>query len=551
MEYTEFIKENLSNNIKGARSTTSKVHIAPDISEKVLTNAVKSTKELIEKEYYLGIIDTSLMGSGKEGIYLSGEKIVIKELMEQPHEIYFKDIEGITTQNRVKKEKNYDYNIIKLKNGSSYSISEMLSNYINANLFEEFIDQIIELNEENDFIETNQIIPLEDLDEEIKIIYVKILCNYAYSNDNIIDSSEYADIVSFIARINMDSEHRVELRSYMSDVNMVEDTFELVEQLSERCGNIDFGIIKMSLLKDLIALYAIEHGEEELIQDKFILTMADELDINSNELHVFLDTHKYNQSILEKRLNDSDIKKTIKDISSKAASVGVPMAALYLSGTAGVSAIGMTSGLATLGMGGLLGFSSMFTGVGVLALLGITSYQGMKKLTGLNDEKNNKHRELMLQEIIKNNQKSLQYLIEDVNTISSKLINEIKSGEQNSKKIEKLGNILRSISKGSEEVANRVDHYESENVLTKAPQIIKKDKLYELSSNEDQMIYRDKIMQCYSEEDGVLKLKYNISRNDADELLGSLSQLGYFNLTDNASATVKSTAKNLFSNIRR
>ncbi|ARB39684.1 hypothetical protein B5728_01685 [Mammaliicoccus sciuri] len=76
----------------------------------------------------------------------------------------------------------------------------------------------------------------------------------------------------------------------------------------------------------------------------------------------------------------------------------------------------------------------MFTGVGVLALLGITSYQGMKKLTGLNDEKNNKHRELMLQEIIKNNQKSLQYLIEDVNTISSKLINEIKSGEQNSKK---------------------------------------------------------------------------------------------------------------------
>jgi len=551
MEYTEFIKENLSNNIKGARSTTSKVHIAPDISEKVLTNAVKSTKELIEKEYYLGIIDTSLTGSGKEGIYLSGEKIVIKELMEQPHEIYFKDIEGITTQNRVKKEKNYDYNVIKLKNGSSYSISEMLSNYINANLFEEFIDQIIELNEENDFIETNQIIPLEDLDEEIKTIYVKILCNYAYSNDNIIDSSEYADIVSFIARINMDSEHRVELRSYMSDVNMVEDTFELVEQLSERCGNIDFGIIKMSLLKDLIALYAIEHGEEELIHDKFILTMADELDINSNELHVFLDTHKYNQSILEKRLNDSDIKKTIKDISSKAASVGVPMAALYLSGTAGVSAIGMTSGLATLGMGGLLGFSSMFTGVGVLALLGITSYQGMKKLTGLNDEKNNKHRELMLQEIIKNNQKSLQYLIEDVNTISSKLINEIKSGEQNSKKIEKLGNILRSISKGSEEVANRVDHYESENVLTKAPQIIKKDKLYELSSNEDQMIYRDKIMQCYSEEDGVLKLKYNISRNDADELLGSLSQLGYFNLTDNASATVKSTAKNLFSNIRR
>lgn len=551
MEYTDFIKENLINNIKGARNSSSKVHISPDIPEKVLINAVKGTKGLIEKEYYIGIIDTSLTGSGKEGIYVSGEKIVIKELMEQPYEFYFKDVEEITTQNRVKKEKNLEYNIIKFKNGTYYSISEMLSSYINADLFEEFINQIIELNEENDFVETKQIIPLEDLDEEIKKIYVKILCNYAYSNDNIIDSREYADIVSFIVKMNMDSEHRVELRSYMSDVNMIEDTFELIEQLSERCVIVDFEIVKLSLLKDLVALYAIEHEESELIQDKFMLTVAEEFDINSKELHVFLDTYKYNQSILEERLNDSDIKKTLKDISSKAASVGIPMAALYLSGTAGVSAIGMTSGLATLGMGGILGFSSMFTGVGVLALLGITSYQGMKKITGLNDEKNNKLRELMLQEIIKNNQKSLQYLIEDVNTISTKLINEIKNGEENSIKIEKLGKILKSITKGSEEVANRVDHYESESVLTKVPQLLKKDKLYELTNNEDKLVYRNKILECYSEEDGVLRLKYNISRTNAEELLGSLSELGYFNLTDNASATVKSTAKNLFSNIRR
>ncbi len=147
--------------------------------------------------------------------------------------------------------------------------------------------------------------------------------------------------------------------------------------------------------------------------------------------------------------------------------------------------------------------------------------------------------------------KSLQYLIEDVNTISTKLINEIKNGEENSIKIEKLGKILKSITKGSEEVANRVDHYESESVLTKVPQLLKKDKLYELTNNEDKLVYRNKILECYSEEDGVLRLKYNISRTNAEELLGSLSELGYFNLTDNASATVKSTAKNLFSNIRR
>lgn len=393
--------------------------------------------------------------------------------------------------------------------------------------------------------------PLQELSEEAKLNYVKILCNYAYFNDEVIDAKEYAEIISFVVRIDLDKNKRLELRSYMAEIENQEDTIDLVESLINECKEIDKTLIVQSLMKDLISLYMLENMEEEEIQDKFIFSLAEELDITKDELDIFIFTYHQDKAILEHRLNDSDIKKTVKDISSKAAAVGVPMAALYMSGTAGVSAIGMTSGLATLGMGGVLGFSSMFTGVGVLALLGISSYQGMKKITGLNDEKNNKQRELMLQEIIKNNQKSLQILIEDVNNITDKLMHEIKKGEENSIKIQKLAKILNNVSQGSKEVINRVDHFESENILVKVPQVIKLDKLEELVTNEEKEILKEKVLESYElDENENLKLKYNITRQNADELVLALEGLGFFNLTENATATVKSTAKNFLSNLR-
>ena len=76
--------------------------------------------------------------------------------------------------------------------------------------------------------------------------------------------------------------------------------------------------------------------------------------------------------ILNKRKNDSQIAKSFKDIAAKAGAVGVPLAAIYFSGSVvGFSAAGITSGLATMGLGGLLGFSGMVTGIGTVVLIGV------------------------------------------------------------------------------------------------------------------------------------------------------------------------------------
>jgi hypothetical protein len=63
-----------------------------------------------------------------------------------------------------------------------------------------------------------------------------------------------------------------------------------------------------------------------------------------------------------------------KELASRAAAVGVPLAALNVAGIAGFSAVGITSGLAALGsMSGLaiLGLNPMTAGIGALILGGV------------------------------------------------------------------------------------------------------------------------------------------------------------------------------------
>ncbi|MCX9070649.1 hypothetical protein [Citrobacter portucalensis] len=64
----------------------------------------------------------------------------------------------------------------------------------------------------------------------------------------------------------------------------------------------------------------------------------------------------------------------VKEITSGAVGAGVPVLAVAAAGEAGVSAVGITTGLAALGCG------SMLAGVAVVGLIGVGSYYGTKKL---------------------------------------------------------------------------------------------------------------------------------------------------------------------------
>ena len=557
MSVENYIKENVS--IVGE-----KVFIAPNIPEKKLNNAISSIAEGVNPEYVLAIVDTTLFGSAKEGIVFLGDRLFVRDILEKPSIFNFFDIskaeyvcEESTKDNGkiVRTEKV----ILKLNDGTEQKLS-LPSVGIKFEEFANFINGIInEEGEEKIFETTSQILPLSDMDDEIKSAYLKIICNYAYSDDDVIDAKEYAEIISLIVRIDYNAKDRLSLRSYMCDKNNIEDSKSLIDYLFENIPEGCSDIVKKSLIKDIIYIYKLKNDMDQWKNDKFIVELQNELNINDEQIELIISVIKNDENILNERKNDSDIVKSMKEIGAKAGAVGVPLAAVYFSGSViGMSAAGLTSGLATLGMGGFLGFSSMFTGIGVVALLGVGTYKGIKKDTGLSELENNKQRELMLQAIIKNSQKSLNYLIEDVNEISKQLTEEINKGMEATIKIKKLSKLLAMISNGAKETNRKINYAESEAIIAKLPKHLDKARLEELTNEPTKEKLRSFVLGCYIEKeitventDNAREMKNVFELDDKQELkileqlYSVLESIGYMNIKDAALASAKGAAKSL------
>ncbi|MDU2895805.1 MULTISPECIES: hypothetical protein [Clostridium] len=560
MSVENYIKENVS--LLG-----DKVYIAPDIPEKKLNNAILSIAEGVNPQYVLAIIDTTLFGSAKEGIVFLGDRLFVRNTFEKTTMFNFSDIleaeyvceESSKDNGKVVKSEKV---LLKLNDGIEQKLSlpsigikfEELANFING--------IINEGGEEKVFETTSQTLPLSDMDNGVKSAYINIICNYAYSDDDVIDAKEYAEIVSLIVRIDYNAKDRLSLRSYMCDKDNIEDTKSLIEYLSANVPDGCSDIVKKSLMKDIIYIYKLKNDMDQWKNDRFILELQNELNINDEQIELIISVIKNDENILNERKNDSDIVKSMKDIGAKAGAVGVPLAAVYFSGSVlGMSAAGLTSGLATLGMGGLLGFSSMFTGIGVVALIGVGTYKGIKKVTGLSDLENNKQRELMLQEIIKNSQKSLNYLIEDVNEISKQLIEEINKGMEAGIKIKKLSKLLAMMSNGAKETSSKINYAEAEAIIAKLPKHLDKARFEELTNEPTKEKLRSFVLSCYIEKeitvensDNTSQVKKVLELDDKqefkilDQLHSVLESIGYMNIKDATLATAKSAAKSLFNN---
>ncbi|WP_347299761.1 hypothetical protein [Clostridium perfringens] len=560
MSVENYIKENVS--LIGDR-----VYIAPDIPEKKLNNAILSIAEGVNPQYVLAIVDSTLFGSAKEGIVLLGDKVFVKNTFEKSTIFNFSDIseaeylceEIIKDNGKVVKSEKV---ILKLNDGTKKEPS-LSSVSINLKEFANFINGIInEGGEEKLFETTSQTLPLSDMDNEVKSAYIKIICNYAYSDDDVIDAKEYAEIISLIVRIDYNVKDRLSLRSYMCDKNSIEDSKSLIEYLSANVPNGCIDIVKKSLMKDIIYIYKLKSDIEQWKNDRFIIELQNELNINDEQIELIISVIKNDENILNERKNDSEIVKSMKDIGAKAGAVGVPLAAVYFSGSViGMSAAGLTSGLATLGMGGLLGFSSMFTGIGVVALLGVGTYKGIKKVTGLSELENNKQRELMLQAIIKNSQKSLNYLIEDVNEISKQLTEEINKGMKATIKIKKLSKILEMMSNGAKETSSKINYAEEEAIIAKLPKYLDRTRLEELTNEPTKEKLRLFVLSYYIEKEitiensdnmqeikTVLELDDKQELNVLDQLYSALESIGYMNIKDATLASAKGVAKSFVKN---
>ena len=136
--------------------------------------------------------------------------------------------------------------------------------------------------------------------------------------------------------------------------------------------------LKCALMKDAIRMCrATSKGPAR--EQRGVRQLAEMLDLDDEKVRFIEDACEQDEKILRGELSDSQIAAVAKNFAARAASVSVPVAAVYLSGSVtGLSAAGIASGLAALGLGGVLGLSAMVSGIGVAIIVGGTAYKGVR-----------------------------------------------------------------------------------------------------------------------------------------------------------------------------
>lgn len=556
------IESIIRENINKLKNDYTNIYVSPDIPPKKLDNAVAAYARDVQPGYVLALYDQTVFGSAKDGILFLGDRMYFSWNKRVVNYLDIQEVELLqnykATKDGTRKEVEPSV-IMAWTDGTKERFDDYLVG-INKRGFKDFIQIIHDEvgTEETELDSTNQLLPLSMMEDEIKETYIKFLCNAVYLDDGQIDSREYAEIMTLIAINSLTHESRMKIRMYMYNTDGMEDMETLLEKLDSLVPSGSVEAIRLSLFKDAVNIrwdaLNLEENRAAAKEDRYIRELQGLLGINDDKAEFIISEIQNNKDILNKRQNDDQIKNSMKETMAKAGAVGVPMAAVYLSGSVvGVSAAGMTSGLAALGMGGILGFSSMFTGIGVAVLLGVGAYKGVRMFSGLEDLEKNKEREMMLKEVAKNAQKTLNYLVEDINALNDQLQQAFSEQDIMNEKTRqlalKLSKLMRQMGQGAQYTTNKMGYATKEQVICRLPRSINMDVVEKLAAGATHTSARELLMKVYSEQQTDEKqqvidhcLNTNCSEEDLTEAYSILESIGYFKLSDNAVASAMSAA---------
>lgn len=526
--------------------------IAPDIPEKKLNNAIKAFQCEDSVKSIIALYDNTLFGSAKDGLIFTGEKMIFKK-DDRLVSFYYKQISKVEyfeeniliKENKTKSTKGIkifiDDEAIEIKD------SELPDSLYK--LLEFFLDKL--LKECNEFKEVDLLKPLEDMPNELKNAYIKILINMAFDNDGKIDEKELAELMFLIGRINIDEEGRFELRNYMAEIQHSIIPVQQLLDIIKNQASIIYETIMISLVKDMFNIHAsttisTTEGNITIESFNFLEQHKSLFGLSADKIEFARKAVENDFKILYENVDDNKIQELLKDLAAKAASIGAPIGAVYFSGSViGLSAAGMTSGLATLGMGGILGLSSMATGIGVAVLLGVGVYQGVKYLTSNNELSKYKTREFMLHEVIKQTQKSISLMIGDINVIVKKLNDVILHHSEDRDTIEKLSKMLVRAQGAIEQMSKKNDQCNNMKEALQCPIILEISRISELAAEPTKKEIYIFILSCYDEKevDGKSQFirKQHIATDRLEKLGDILKGIGYFDTTN----VVKGNIKNL------
>ena len=206
---------------------------------------------------------------------------------------------------------------------------------------------------------------VEDLPDAIKKCYLSVLVWLVHFDDGQIDERELCEMQVLMTQLRCNADVRQAVRSYLEDPQSLEAETQIARMLElVPSGMSDSTLaLRCSLIKDAIRVWRAT-SESSAREQPAIRQLAGMLELDEEKVAFLEDTCLKEEKILDGEVSDSQIVNTAKATAAHATSVGVPISAVYLSGSVtGLSASGIVSGLAALGLGGVLGLSAMVSGI--------------------------------------------------------------------------------------------------------------------------------------------------------------------------------------------
>ncbi|GLH99943.1 hypothetical protein Pa4123_52190 [Phytohabitans aurantiacus] len=264
---------------------------------------------------------------------------------------------------------------------------------------------------------------LSALPNDAKLLYCRVLVSLALV-DAVLDPREIANLYLFASTIGLDGEARSQLRGEITGAQRDAASDEqfrvaVVDLASELLDILDEGQrepVFMLLLRDLVRISRADRHVADSERERILLiarlVFPDSADTVVQATERLVSTE---EDFARGKITTSQLETATKDIAAKAAAFGAPVAAVSLAGSvSGLGGAGITSGLAALGFGGLLGLSAMVTGIGTVVLLGVAVHQGARYVLATNDRERQKRREYLIQQVIKNHQSAMAELTDDI-----------------------------------------------------------------------------------------------------------------------------------------
>jgi len=208
--------------------------------------------------------------------------------------------------------------------------------------------------------------PMADLPEDKRVNYLQAVATVAACDGSVKDA-EVDLIRSLCKTLELSDKATGPVLSALYDPDSV--------PLKQILSNYSHDEARFTLLTEALFL-VYSDGTMVSREETAIKNMAHDLRIDENQIAAMRQYVEAARRASEGGNTEIDLKKLGSDVAAGLASVGVPVTAVAVSGSVfGLSAAGVTSGLAALGLG--LG---MVPGLGVAIGIGVASYLGIKWL---------------------------------------------------------------------------------------------------------------------------------------------------------------------------